>query len=93
MNQRVPSHNAHIAVVDDEAEIREMLQEYLELHGFRVSVADGGAALRELVAREVPDLVVLDENLFEVPEDQISDASVLATYLAGEIVFENDKDE
>lgn len=38
------------------------------------------------------DLVVLDGNLFEVPKDQISDAAVLATYLAGEKVFESGED-
>jgi two-component system phosphate regulon response regulator OmpR len=54
---------AHIAVVDDEPEIRETLREYLELHGFRVSVADGGEALRHLVGSEALDLVVLDVRM------------------------------
>ena len=31
----------HIVVVDDEVEIRDMLQEYLELNGLRVTCADG----------------------------------------------------
>jgi len=53
----------HIAVVDDELEIRETLREYLELHGFRVSVADGGEALRQLVASDSLDLVVLDVRM------------------------------
>jgi predicted amidohydrolase YtcJ len=33
------------------------------------------------------DLVVLDENLFEIPVDQISDASVVLTYLQGNEVY------
>ncbi|MCB1500160.1 MAG: response regulator [Bauldia sp.] len=54
---RVP----HIAVVDDEAEIRSSIAEYLTMHGFNVSEADGGAALRRLVGRgEQFDLVILD---------------------------------
>ena len=53
----------HIAVVDDEEEIRETLREYLELHGFRVSVADGGEALRQLIANQEIDLVVLDVRM------------------------------
>jgi DNA-binding response OmpR family regulator len=51
---------AHLVVVDDEPDIRDMLQEYLETQGFRVSVADGGGQLREIVAAEDVDLVVLD---------------------------------
>lgn len=58
-----PFAGAHIAVVDDEPEIRELLREYLALHGFEVSVADGGGALRALVARGEPDLVVLDVRM------------------------------
>jgi hypothetical protein len=37
-------------VVDDEAEIREMLREFLSRQGLAVSVADGGAAMREVMA-------------------------------------------
>jgi two-component system phosphate regulon response regulator OmpR len=51
----------HIAVVDDEAEIRGSIGEYLSMHGFRVSQADGAAALRRLVGKnEAVDLVLLD---------------------------------
>ncbi|UCH74825.1 MAG: winged helix-turn-helix domain-containing protein [Rhodospirillales bacterium] len=54
----------HIAVVDDEAQIRAAVGEYLELHGFRVSLADGGQALRGIMAKGPPvDLVVLDLNM------------------------------
>ncbi len=60
----------HIAVVDDEAEAREMIGDYLAIHGFRVSLCDGGAQLRQLIARDPPDLVVLDLNMPE--EDGLS---------------------
>jgi two-component system phosphate regulon response regulator OmpR len=50
----------HIAVVDDEPDIRETVQEYLELKGFRVSTAADGLELRRLVAEQPVDLVVLD---------------------------------
>lgn len=54
----------HIAVVDDEAQIREAVGEYLELHGFEVSLADGGEALRAIMAAGKPlDLVILDLNM------------------------------
>ncbi|HYA37545.1 MAG TPA: response regulator [Candidatus Methylomirabilis sp.] len=52
-----------VLVVDDEAEIREMLSEYLNSHGFEVLTADGGKAMRELLAKQVPDVVLLDVNL------------------------------
>ena len=51
----------HIVAVDDEAEIRASIAEYLGMHGFRVSQADGGAALRRLIAKgDGVDLVILD---------------------------------
>ncbi len=49
-----------ILVVDDERQVREMLTEYLGSHGYRVAAADGGAAMRAALEREVPDLVLLD---------------------------------
>ncbi len=61
---------SHIAVVDDEAEAREMIGDYLSLHGFRVSLCDGGRSLRHLISRDEPDLVVLDLNMPE--EDGLS---------------------
>lgn len=53
----------HIVVVDDEPDIRETLQDYLELHGYRVTQADGGEALRALVDDEEIHLVLLDINM------------------------------
>ncbi len=53
--------NAHIVVVDDEQDIRDTLEEYLALHGYRVTGAEGGEALRGIVAAEARvDLVILD---------------------------------
>jgi len=50
----------HIVVVDDEPGIRETVQEYLELHDYRVTAVGGGEALRETVERHDVDLVLLD---------------------------------
>ncbi|TJV46289.1 MAG: response regulator [Mesorhizobium sp.] len=50
----------HIAIVDDHAEIRELVGRYLTQHGFRVSEAENGAELRRLLERDPPDLLVLD---------------------------------
>ena len=52
-----------VLVVDDEAEVRALLEDFLAPKGYRVrSVADGAAALRE-VMNEAPDLVLLDIDM------------------------------
>src|SRR5215472_11493670 len=53
----------HIVVVEDEATQRQLLADYLAGQNFRVSALDGGAALRRLVEREAPALVLLDVHL------------------------------
>jgi DNA-binding response OmpR family regulator len=56
----------HIIIVDDEAPAREMVGEYLKMHGFGVTLCDGGKTLREAIEVSVPDLVVLDLNMPEI---------------------------
>jgi len=51
---------AHIAVVDDHREIRDLVGRYLVHHGYRVTVAAGAADFRQLLERSAFDLVVLD---------------------------------
>jgi two-component system phosphate regulon response regulator OmpR len=53
----------HIVVVDDEPDLREGVATYLRRHGFAVSEADGGDALRQLMAERAVDLVLLDINM------------------------------
>ncbi|HEY7743798.1 MAG TPA: response regulator [Burkholderiales bacterium] len=50
----------HIMVVDDDAEIRSLLREYLQKHGYRVTVVADGKAMQAALATARPDLVVLD---------------------------------
>lgn len=64
------SQTQNICIVDDEAPAREMVGDYLRMHGFTVTLCDGGASLREAIARQMPDLVVLDLNMPE--EDGLS---------------------
>jgi DNA-binding response OmpR family regulator len=60
----------HIVVVDDEASSRAMVGDYLGMHGFKVTLCDGGASLRQTIKAAEPDLIVLDLNMPE--EDGLS---------------------
>ena len=64
------SQSQHIVIVDDEAPAREMVGDYLKMHGFTVTLCDGGRSLRGAIETSVPDLVVLDLNMPE--EDGLS---------------------
>jgi two-component system response regulator ResD len=51
---------ARVLVVDDEEMVRDVLARYLERDGFAVETATDGVAALEAIARESPDLVLLD---------------------------------
>jgi DNA-binding response OmpR family regulator len=53
----------HILVVDDDPQIRDLLQEYLAENELRVSVALNGAQMSKILTDEVIDLVILDLRL------------------------------
>jgi two-component system OmpR family response regulator len=53
----------HVLVVDDDAEIRKLLGEYLQRNGFRVSLATDGREMRRVLDQARPDIVVLDVML------------------------------
>jgi two-component system OmpR family response regulator len=53
----------HIAVLDDETDITQLLAGYLQNNGFRVSQLHTGATLMQLMADDTPALVLLDLGL------------------------------
>src|SRR5262249_40983702 len=55
---------------DDEQPARDMVGDYLRMHGFTVTLCEGGASLRKSFAEQTPDLIVLDLNMPE--EDGLS---------------------
>jgi len=59
-----------IIVLDDEAELRNMLQRFLTGHGFHVRAVADGKQLNRYLQREPYDLLVLD--LMMEPEDGLS---------------------
>jgi two-component system OmpR family response regulator len=53
-------HPEHILIVDDDAEIRALLRDYLERNGLRATAAADGRGMRAALATGRFDLVVLD---------------------------------
>jgi two-component system OmpR family response regulator len=54
---------SHIAVVDDDVQIRNLLREYLTENGLRVSAVSSGSELMQMLREETIDLVILDLRL------------------------------
>lgn len=52
-----------LLVVDDDADVRELLEDYLSEQGYEVELADSAASARQLLEGEPPSLVLLDVGL------------------------------
>jgi two-component system OmpR family response regulator len=50
----------HVLIVDDDRAIRELVGDYLEKSGMRVSLAANGREMRQVLESGAPDLIVLD---------------------------------
>jgi len=74
---RSSSMSQHILVVDDEAQMRELLAVYLSRQGYEVSTAGSSAETMRLVGENEIDLVVLDIGLAE--EDGLKLLTTLKT--------------
>jgi DNA-binding response OmpR family regulator len=61
-----PRRGPLVLVVDDEPEIRQLVQRTLVAKGYEVELAQDGAEALELAERLVPDLVLLDAMLPKV---------------------------
>ena len=65
MSSSIPSpavtHN--LLIVDDDQQVCELLLDYLEGHGYRVASAPNGERMRQTLARQAVDLVLLDLGL------------------------------
>ena len=60
------SNPVNVLVVDDEPPIRRFLRTSLAVQNYRVSEAENGRAALDLLAREKPDLVILDLGLPDI---------------------------
>lgn len=54
---------AKILLIDDDEQIRLVLHEFLQKHGFQVQLAEDGLSGLELLQHEHADLVILDIKL------------------------------
>lgn len=57
------SQPTHLLVVDDDAEIAQILNRYFTSHGFRVSLASDGGQMRRVLGDDAVDIVMLDLGL------------------------------
>ena len=55
----------HILSVDDEQDIRELLQESLSMRGYRVSTAATPDEAKKIAKADRPDLIILDFQIEE----------------------------
>jgi len=55
----------HILAIDDEAPILELLRDYLQAHGYRLSTASTAAEARHVVTTDTPKLILSDLQLQE----------------------------
>ena len=55
-----------ILIVEDEADIAQLVKHYLEKEGFRTNVAKSGIEALTLIKSERPDLLILDLMLPEM---------------------------
>ncbi|HTU66685.1 MAG TPA: response regulator [Steroidobacteraceae bacterium] len=70
-------HTTLILVVDDDPDLRKLIGEFLEGHGYVVQVAENAAAMRTAIEKQRPDLVILDVMM--PGEDGLSAARRLVT--------------
>jgi DNA-binding response OmpR family regulator len=80
------SKGSRILVVDDDADLRWMVEKYLSKHEFVVTLAEDGEQMREVLEKQEFDLAILDINL--PGEDGLSLARYLrANYQIGIIML------
>jgi two-component system, OmpR family, response regulator len=77
--------HVHILVVDDDPQIRSLLDEYLTENGMRVSMASNGREMMQILEDETIDLVILDLRLND--EDGMSLARSLRERLAISVIM------
>ncbi len=60
-----------ILIVEDDADLRGFLRDYLSKQGYLVRTADSGTSAIEMVEKTAPDLIILDLNLPTITGDVV----------------------
>lgn len=60
-----PASKKHILIVDDEAEIRNLLGEFLSYRGYEITVVPSAAEAQRTVEKTHPNLIIADLQLDE----------------------------
>lgn len=93
--------NGKILVVDDEPDVREVIQSRLESEGYQVLTAENGVEALRLIQAEEPDLIFLDilmpkmdgyevcRNLRESDNQNIKDTPIVIVTAQGMLVSEH----
>src|SRR4030042_6469262 len=71
MEPKIPMTQVSILVVEDEEKIRAPLSDFLEFHGYKVSVAIDGLEAERTVAKGQFDLILLDLMLPKISGEQL----------------------
>lgn len=61
----------HILIVEDEEKIRNGLKDFLDFHGYKVSLAEDGLAASQIVNQNTFDLILLDLMLPHISGQQL----------------------
>src|ERR1700722_3947228 len=67
-----PPRKGHVLVADDDAATRERLAHYLTLNDFRVTPAENGRRMMEILNEEAVDLVALELTLGDEDGHQLA---------------------
>lgn len=65
VTQRAPARG-RLLIVDDDEDVREMMQDVMERRGYEVIAVDSGADALALIAHDVPELILLDLEMDDV---------------------------
>lgn len=65
MTQAAPARG-RMLIVDDDDDVRQMMQDVMERRGYEVIAVDSGADALALLAHDVPEIVLLDLEMYDV---------------------------
>lgn len=65
MTQAAPARG-RMLIVDDDDDVRQMMQDVMERRGYEVIAVDSGADALALIAHDVPAIILLDLEMYDV---------------------------